>query len=480
MAEYVGLNAQVPDILPKMSQLLQIQSQRTQLASEQQSLQQRQNLAKYDWNKHIGSDGTLDLNTLNDPELMAAAGDQYQDVLAKAIQAKTSQLESKRTLTALRGDQREAFGEMMNALRSDKDVAEDSEKGRQKVNEAMIQYGEMYGEDVLPVLTAYAAPLQKAPKGRLGDALRAIGLQSMDASQQVSAQQPNYLNTGGAAVQVNPLSPGASPAAPTIPMTLAPGQQDVVQVDQLGNPYRTIRTPQGQVAGTAPLPGTGGTGAPATFGVGERASFEAQAEKNFENITANRQAASMAPQQLDQINKALDLSRDVSTGAWAAKRAQIESGIGSLIPGYQGMDDATKLQELDKFAERIATDASRVLGVNAKTDAERESIHKQNANIGYTPKAIQAVLQYAKAQTLAMESKGNAQEAWLATQGNGITKQHEFETRFRQAYDPRVFQYVVMDADERKKFSESLSKEDKADIAKKTRALRELGALPGG
>ena len=120
-----------------------------------------------------------------------------------------------------------------------------------------------------------------------------------------------------------------------------------------------------------------------------------------------------------------------------------------------------------------------MLGVNARTDSERESIHKQNANIGYTPKAIQAVLSYAKAQTLAMEAKGNAQEAWLSG-GNKVTKHHEFETEFRKAYDPRIFQFEVMSDSEKEKFAKSLSKEDRKEIAEKTRKLIELGALPGG
>lgn len=269
-----------------------------------------------------------------------------------------------------------------------------------------------------------------------------------------------------------------STAAPgEIPLTLSPGAQQEVDTDQLGNKFITYRDPTGNITGTAPMGGAPGGGGPARFDVGERGAFEAQANQNFEAVTANRAAASMAPQQLDQINKALDLSKDVSTGAWAAKRAQIESGLGSLIPGYSGMDDASKLQELDKFAERIATDASRVLGVNATTDAQRESIHKQNANIGYTPQAIQAVLQYAKAQTMAMEAKGNAQEKWLKKEGNGITKQHEFETEFRQAYDPVIFQIQAADPAERKRIVESLDAEEAASLKEKRAKLRDLGAL---
>jgi hypothetical protein len=475
MAELVGLNAQVPDILPKLSQMLQIQQQQTELAGSQQSLRQRQALVSYDWNKHIGDDGTFDLNSLSDPELRAAAGDQYLAVVTQAVQAKQQQLESKRTLTALRGEQREAFAELMGALRSDKDVAEDNEKGRQKVNQAMIQYGEMYGEDVLPVLSAYAAPLQKAPKGRMSDALRAIQLQAHSASQQLAAQAPAYTSTGSQLTQINP---NAAAGAGAIPLSISPGAQAETAVDQLGNPYITYRDSRGNIIGTAPL--GGGQGGPARFGPGERGTFEAQAEQNFKQVTANREAASMAPQQLDQINKALNLSKQVSTGSAASWRARVESGIGSLIPGFDGFDDATKLQELDKFAERIASDASRVLGVNATTDAQRESIHKQNANIGYTPGAIQAVLQYAKAQTMAMEGKGNAQEKWLKKEGNGITKQHEFETAFRQAYDPVIFQLEAADPDERKAIIDALDQKQAANLKEKRSKLKELGALGGG
>src|SRR5262245_47172107 len=153
MAELVGLNAQAPDFMGKLSNLLTIRHQQTQLASEQQSLRQRQALASYDWNEHIGEDGTLDLESVvRDPKLRAAAGDQYQDVISKAVAGKDSQLKQKATLLGLRDAQRNSFAEMVGALRSDKDVADDNEKGRQKVNQAIAQWAEMQGDDVLPVL----------------------------------------------------------------------------------------------------------------------------------------------------------------------------------------------------------------------------------------------------------------------------------------------------------------------------------------
>src|SRR6266404_3196015 len=155
MSEFtgVGLGAQTPDVFGKLSQLLTIQHQKlglqgqaAEVAGAQQTQRQRSALATYDWNKHIGDDGTFDLNSLNDTELMKAAGDKYLDVVQSAVTAKASQLDAKSKLVGLRNDQRAAFSDMVGALRSDKDVAEDSDKGRQKVNQAMLQYGQMYGE----------------------------------------------------------------------------------------------------------------------------------------------------------------------------------------------------------------------------------------------------------------------------------------------------------------------------------------------
>jgi hypothetical protein len=471
---YVGLQSQPPDVLGRLSQLLQIRGQQASVQQTEQDTRQRQALAKYDYGKHVGEDGTFDLNSVAaDPELRAAAGDYYIDTMAKVATAKQMQLEAKSKLFALRGDQVKALGQTLGPLLSDQDVVEGNDRGKQKVNEAWMQYALLHGEEALPVLAAYAPAIKNAPPEKLAQTLRMIQMQATDAGAQIDRQMPQYGNTGRDLKNLNPLATPGS--ARDIPLTIAPGAQAVLETDQLENPYLVYRDARGNIIGTAPM--GGGENGPARFGVGERDTFEKQAQSNFENVTSNRNAAAMAPQQIDQINKALDLSKQVSTGAWAAKRAQIESGIGSLIPGFEGMDDASKLQELDKFAERIATDASKVLGVNAKTDAERESIHKQNANIGYTPQAIQAVLKYAKAQTLAMQAKGDAQEEFL--KGNKITKQHEFETEFRKAYDPRIFQFEVMSQKEQEDFLRSLSKEDRKDIKEKTKALIDMGAIRG-
>lgn len=485
--EPVGLGAKAPDVLGMVSQILGIKQQQQQVRSatagaqmSEQDARQREALAAHDFSRYLGDDGTLDLNLMAvDPELRQAAGDRFVDVLTNAAGQKQAQLGTRSTLTALRSEQREALNNILTSLRGDEDVAKDTDEGRRKVNQALIQFGEMYGEDALPVLQSTAGLIQNTPKGQMNTLMASLQRQNMSAESARQSLLPQLVNLGDRLGNINP---DVSPLAPMeLALGISPGQQAETGTDPVGNPIVAYRNRRGDIVGSSILPGAGQVGGPAVFAPGERQSLEAQAQKNFENITANRQAASMAPQQLDQINKALKLSQETATGAFAARRADIESALGSLLPtGFQGLDDASKLNELEKLTERIATDASTVLGVNARTDAERESIRKQNANIGYTPQAIQNVLKYAKAQTLAMQAKGDAQEEWLKREGNSITKQHEFETQFRQAYDPLVFQLAVMTPEERAKARAKMSEEEVSSLQKSIKKMRELGVTVSG
>lgn len=494
----IPLQARKPDALGKLSDLLQIQQQQTALRTakaaaqqEEQTAKQRAGLAEFDWQSLVGDDGTIDMNKIPTSGLEKKAGDQYPAVLQSLLAAKQQGLQAKQSIIGLNEAQRGAFGQMLGALRSDEDVAQDNPQGRQKVAQAVGQFAQMFGPEVEPVIKAYAPILEKAPPGKMGQIIQNIQMQAMSAADQVNRQAPNWeqRNTGGALerVQTNPLAPGGVQIPEKMPLSISPSEREAVVPNQIGQQDVVSRAPSGQVIGSRPLTaspssGTGSaTGGPPRFGPGEIQAIEQQAEANFQDINATRIAANLAPQQIDQINKALDISKQVNTGgggAFASKRAAWESALAAFIPGLESAaDDATKLQLLDKYAERIAADSARVLGANATTDAARESITRQNANIGYTPKAIQDVLQYAKAQTMAMAAKGDALESWLKQEGNGITKQHEFQAAWRQAYDPLIYQLEAATPEERRKMVEKLSKAQAAELARKRAALRDLGAL---
>ncbi len=477
----IPLQGKRPDTFGRLSELtnmqrqaLAVQSDKVALRSAEQSQGQREALAKFDWSKLSGDDGTIDLNKIMTSGLREAAGDQFPEAMQQAIAIRQGQLAAKQSLIGVTNEQRNSFAEMVGALRSDPDVVNGSPEGKQKLNQALGQYVTMYGPDVENVVKAYAAPLMNAPPGKVGQVLQNIQLQATSASDQASRQAPQYTSTGGSLQQINPYAqPGQSPEK--IDLTIAPGQQSQVVTDQVGTPFEQRRDPRGNIEGVRPLAGM------PTYGPGEVQSLEQQAESNFRNVEANRIAASLAPQQLDQISKALAISEGVSSGGgseFARKRANLESAIAAIVPGIDSAsDDATKLQMLDKYLERIAADSARVLGANASTDAARESIARQNASTGYTKDAIQSVLEYAKAQTMAMSAKGDAQEKWLKQDGNKITGQHEFETKWRQAYDPLLFQLEALPEAKQREKVKGLSAERRAQLKQKLQQLRDLGAM---
>lgn len=188
-----------------------IEQQTAQAKSQQvqQDASQRSNLAgfmqHFDPAKHVGSDGTLDLDSvLTDPNLRQAAGDQFPAVAQQFIQLKSGQLQTKQQLASLNGDLRNQFSSTVGSLRTDPDVVADNPQGRAKVQQAMGDFAETGGADAARVANTYAAVVNHVPQGKLTQALSNFQLQAMDASTQAGRQAPNLADTGNNLTNVNP------------------------------------------------------------------------------------------------------------------------------------------------------------------------------------------------------------------------------------------------------------------------------------
>lgn len=468
MADLVGLGSQQPDMLGRLSQLLTIQGQKAEVAGAQQSQRQRAALAQYDWNKHLGEDGTLDLNTLNDPELQAAAGDQYLQVLSNAVAAKTAQLESKRTLVALRNDQREAFAELMGGLRSDQDVAEDTDKGRQKVTQAMIQFGEMYGDDVLPVLQSYAAPLQKAPKGRMSDALRAIQLQAHSASQQLAAQAPAYAATGSKLTQVNP----NAAAGKDLTLDLPPGfeiVQDMTGAKFAVNPQTNKVIPVG-TGGASPSAPPGQTFRQPTY-AGQEHDIQVQQQE----VANTRSAADQAPSNRNIFQHVLKLADDTNTGP-------LVSFLQNTAIGGQVFGD--NYQELGKYLEKNAIANMTAMG-GPPSDARLSAAVAANGSTKFNPKALRAVTQFNYATNTGLERYRQGMDKAVGTKNPDYGQLPAFKAAWAANFDIDAFRLENAvadgDTDEQHAILKSLTPARRAEVAKKLKnldTLADTGKLP--
>ena len=78
-----------------------------------------------------------------------------------------------------------------------------------------------------------------------------------------------------------------------------------------------------------------------------------------------------------------------------------------------------------------------------------------------------------------LADKTNAQETWLKGHGNGVMNHSEFETQWRQNYDPVLYQLQVANPAERRKIIAGLAPDEAASLAPKHAGLVALGALGG-
>src|SRR6187399_114638 len=471
--EPVAAGSRTPDVQERLSSVLAIKAQQQGLAgqaaevkSAQQSQKQRAALAAYDFSKHTGDDGTPDINSMAmDPELRAAAGDQFLDVIGKAAGVKQQQYDNMRTIAALRGDQRKAFGELMNGLRGDPDVVADSDAGRQKVTQAMLQFGEMYGENAYPVLKAYSGQLQSVPKGKLADALKSVGMQSQAVEQQVAGLEGRFVDTGANLQQIGP---NAAPGAPLIiPKTIPPGVS--VIEDQAGakfllNPQKNTVTPVGTGRGGVSPSAAPGT----TF---QQPTYPGQAEDikhNQEEVRSIRLAADQAPTQANTFRNILKLSDSTNTGPLVKFFQDTKIGGQAFGDNYQ---------ELAKYLEKNAITAMQAMGAPG-SDSRLAAAVAANGSTGFNPQALRAVTQFNYAANTGLEMYRRGLDKAIGTTNPNYVKLPEFKSAWAQNFDIDALRLenAVKDGDKKAQAEilESLSAAQKKDLATKLRNLEAL------
>ncbi len=480
MPELVGLGVQPVDMMGKLSTLLTIRQQRAQVQQEEQNAEQRKNIAAYDWNKHLGEDGTLDVESFaRDGEARIIFGDQYIPYLEKASVAKQQQLAAKSSLMTLRTDQRKRFAEMMTALRSDSDVAADNETGRQKVNAEMIRFGELYGEDALPVLSAYAPGLKRVPPKRMVDALAAIGLQAADADRQVEMQKPQFANTGGALKDVNPLTAGGP--AEDIKLTIPPGAVAV----QDANGRTFFVNPQ--APGNARAVGAGG-GGPAPRSPKPAPSADPNAptfvqpvpgQKDLEDHVAQVRKADTDYGVNRHVNdELLRLSGDTTTGPGTKTWHKVLGSIAGFT--HIGTDAVSDFQKIGAYLDRQAALSAQQMGL-PETNAGLATAANLSGTTDYAPEALQTKVRLTDAMVEGAHQYRKGLDKVIGTGPNqDLSKLQEFRAQWADNFDPYVFRVENAlrrgDKAELAQIREEIGSNGMAALKQKSENLRKLEA----
>lgn len=410
-----------------------LQGQAAEVQQQQQTARQRSNLAgfmqHFDPSKHVGSDGTLDLDSvLTDPNLRAAAGDKFPEVAQQFVALKSGQLQTKQQLAGLNDTLRNQFSDTVGSLRTDPDVVADNPQGRAKVQAAMGNFAETGGPDAARIANTYAGIINHVPQGKLTSALSNFQLQAMDASTQAGRQAPSLVDTGATLVNTNPQAAGGQLGGQApIPKTVAPGA--IPSTDAFGRTF--LVSPQ--TGGAKPIgspPGSGGAG------FAQPVAGQQQVMDSVENARA---AGDQAPM-LRNINQQLmTLSDKTSTGPWSQNLHKIAAAV--------GLPSGAQYQEIGAYLDRQAAAQARTMGV-PNTNAGLAASERATGTTDYAREALQEKVKFADAlNTGAMAYRQGLDKAVGTGGAPNLQNYQAWRSAWAQNFDPDV--YRVEDAQRR-------------------------------
>jgi hypothetical protein len=489
LSDLIGLKQKQQTL--ETGQYLQQSAQAT-AQQDQQSAQQRSGLANFmqsfNPSKHVGADGTLDLDAvMTDPKLRQAAGDQFPQIMQSMIQAKQGQLTAKQQLADLSGTLRGQFSSTVGSLRTDPDVVKDDPAtgmGRAKVKDAIQGFAESGGPDAARVANTYGSVIDHVPQGKLAQTLSNFQLQAVDAGHQAATQAPNLTDTGAQLQNINPQAAGGNlgvqpPIAKVTPPAIMQAPSgSIVRVPAGGAglptlgagaapgaaaaPGRPAAPPPRSAADDAPPPNAPRAVQEAYAVATKRANDHLEEVRNADESYGNNKAISSAVRRL-----ASDASTGPGTETW------------NHAMGVLNTKGANNYQELGAFLDRQAATVRGQMGLPG-TNAGAEDAKMIAGNTQYNAKVIQDKNDYTESLTEGLHQYRNGLDRVGGFSGQASPNQiAKFKSAWTNAFDPNV--YIGENAYKRSKadgdkFVASLDPKEAASLSEKRKALNALAA----
>lgn len=233
-----------------------------------------------------------------------------------------------------------------------------------------------------------------------------------------------------------------------------------------------------QPAGSARQP-PGITGPSAGFVAGQGDL----AKNNVQDFAETQDNGKEAALRMNVLDNVINLSQQgVKTGPGSDWQNHVLGmaanipGLGTALSGVQG--NVAKFQEMQKFLNQAGMRSWQAAG-GTQTDSQLNAAQHANPNSAQFPQALQTVARWVKAGDLAAQSKANAQAQWMQANGRDVSKLDQFESEWRQHYDPLVFQLQTMAPEDAAAKIKSLSpREAKSLIADRQWMMPYMQANP--
>lgn len=299
--------------------------------------------------------------------------------------------------------------------------------GVNAADQLLATYGSKYGINTITGIANRWAP---AGDGNNNPNAKAA---AMAAASGVPANQP--INLADPATRARIL--------PALFDTETPGWRNALGGANSGNAQNAPAQRSGPMAAAPPI--------------GTQTAVENTAKDNSGNYNNLTQFASASPDRVNTLDNMMELAQgNTKFGPGWEGRLDRMAQINSYLPSGMafGSDNAANAQTFQKYASYLVQQYQRAMGGH-QTDAQLNTVIHGTPNPEMLNQTMTEVIPKLKAMELAVQAKATAADNWMAQHGNNASNYNQFESAWRQNYDPRIYQMQQMDLPTRAAFMKS-------------------------
>jgi hypothetical protein len=222
-----------------------------------------------------------------------------------------------------------------------------------------------------------------------------------------------------------------------------------------GSPARTVGSGPGGFAAGPPL--------------GAAAGADTLGKNNADAFQDVQTIATQARQQMQSLREMEGLvNGGLRTGPTPAKQQELAENWGL---SWLARDNAFVF---NKDSARFIAQSAQNLGLNG-SDARLGMLAHATPNMSMTPGALKQVIPVMEGLTMANAAKADANAYWVQHNPQGVMSQPQFESWWRQNYDPRIFTAIARGPAAFKAQIKRLGPQDQQFYMSKYYALRNMG-----
>ncbi len=461
----ISLNAQVPNAMTTIGNMLNIGNQQVALQRAQQTLPYDVQAAQAN-----AQGATANANVATQTQQPRISQAQAQSTGATAV-ANTEQLANMRA-------------HLSNAAQMATNLLQDPNLTRAKIASSLAETLTNAGAPPNAIAQALAGmPPTDAPAQLKAFVTQGL-LRTQEAAKQLDSMYPApaLATTGGAVMplaQGNPALTGVAPGTlqgPATPLTLGPDQRQTVSINPITqSPMVTSKDEAGNVTQITPGPTTPGV---PNLSPGQPQAIVANTATAADDWKQTFSASQKASQNIGVLQNLKMLAPQAILGLGSEYRSYV-AGVAGLFDQdektqnmFQSIVGAKSAQEA-KTATDLFLKNANMPSLAGGTDAMRNLLESTNPNVHMTPVAVA----HAADQVIAQQEIPLLRSKYLQSSINDPQTYMQKANTFNQMADPRALQYPSLSLVEQKKMYTSMNPQERRAFQAKLQFFQDNGWL---